>query len=96
MIFANRQYGSLALAHQVGPIGWDELLGQLRVLCINSVFAEYWDRTVERRWSLRQDAVEAKIGAAVHRMTEELAEEPDEWWVVGSVPEPKPEPPAHG
>ncbi|MEV6942363.1 DUF6082 family protein [Streptomyces sp. NPDC051172] len=96
MIFANQQYGSLVLAHRVGALGWDELLGHLRVLCINSVFAEYWDRTVEHRRSLPQDSVEARIGAAVDVMMEELAEEPDEWWVVGAVPEPEPEPPAHG
>ncbi|MEU6255240.1 DUF6082 family protein [Streptomyces sp. NPDC047043] len=98
MIFANQQYGSLVLAHRVGVIGWDELLGHLRVLCINSVFAEYWDRTVDHRRSLPPDSVEAKIGATVDVMMEELAEEPDEWWVVGSVPEsePEPEPPAHG
>ncbi|MET7478161.1 DUF6082 family protein [Streptomyces sp. NPDC005648] len=94
MIFANQQYGSLVLAHRVGALGWDELLGHLRVLCINAVFAEYWDRTVEHRRSLPPDSVEAKIGAAVDVMMEELAEDPDEWWVVGSAPAPESEPPA--
>jgi len=35
--------------------------------------------------------VDAKVGSVVDVMLEELADDPDEWWVVGSVPEP----PAH-
>ncbi|MBK3570024.1 DUF6082 family protein [Streptomyces sp. MBT62] len=83
MIFANRQYGTLLLAHRVGACDWNELLGHLRVLCRNKVFAEYWDRTVEHRRSLPSDSMEARAGAAIDVMMEELAEDPDEWWVVG-------------
>ncbi|GAA4007174.1 DUF6082 family protein [Streptomyces sp. NBC_01352] len=86
MIFANRQYGNLLLAHRVGVCDWDELLGHLRVLCRNEIFAEYWDRTVEHRRSLPADSMEARVGAAVDVMLEELADDPDEWWIVGPAP----------
>jgi hypothetical protein len=86
MIFANRQYGNLLLAHRVGVCDWDELLGHLRVLCRNALFAEYWDRTVEHRRSLPADSLEARVGAAVDVMLEELADDPDEWWIVGPPP----------
>ncbi|MEU0069663.1 DUF6082 family protein [Streptomyces sp. NPDC006332] len=92
LLFANRQYGSLLLAHRVGACGWDELLGHLRVLCRNAVFAEYWDRTAEHRRSIPADSVEAQVGAAVDIMMEELAEDPEEWWIVG--PSATAEPPA--
>ncbi|MHC3473802.1 DUF6082 family protein [Streptomyces sp. 7R007] len=90
LMYANRQYASLGLAYRVGVIDWDQLLGHLRVLCRNSVFAEYWDRTVEHRMSLPADSTEGRIGAAVDVIMEELADDPDQWWVVGSgsVPEP--------
>ncbi len=83
MIFANRQYGNLLLSHRVGACEWDELIGHLRVLCRNALFAEYWDRTVEHRRSLPTDSLEARVGAVVDVMLEELAEDPDEWWIVG-------------
>jgi hypothetical protein len=84
MIFANRQYGNLLLSHRVGACDWDELVGHLRVLCRNALFAEYWDRTVEHRRSLPADSMEARVGAVVDVMMEELAEDPDDWWIVGS------------
>lgn len=83
MLFANRQYGNLLLAHRVGVCDWDELIGHLRVLCRNGVFAEYWDRTAEHRRSLPADSTEGRVGAAVDIMLEELADDPDEWWIVG-------------
>lgn len=83
MIFANREFGSLLMAHRVGLYDWDELLGHLRVLCRNKLFAEYWDRTVEHRRSLPADSIEAQVGAVVDVMIEELADDPEEWWIVG-------------
>ncbi|MEU6354497.1 DUF6082 family protein [Streptomyces sp. NPDC047072] len=88
LIFANRQYGSLLLAHRVGSLEWGELVGHLRILCRNSVFAEYWDRTEEHRRSLLEGSLECRVGKVVDGMLEELAEDPDEWWVVGDVEEP--------
>jgi hypothetical protein len=92
MIFANRQYGNLLLAYRVGVCGWDELIGHLRVLCRNEAFAEYWDRTVEHRRSLPEDSTEARVGAAVDVMLEELADDPDQWWVVGPSSSTEPTP----
>ncbi|MFF4798025.1 DUF6082 family protein [Streptomyces sp. NPDC001351] len=43
MLFANRQYGLILLAYQIGAIDRGELLGALRILGKNAVFAEYWD-----------------------------------------------------
>lgn len=83
MIFANREYGNLLMSHRVGVYTWDELVGHLRVLCRNKLFAEYWDRTVEHRRSLPADSAESRVGAVVDVMIEELADEPEEWWVVG-------------
>ncbi|WP_053848609.1 DUF6082 family protein [Streptomyces sp. NRRL B-24085] len=83
MIFANREYGILLMAHKIGVCGWDELLGHLRVLCRNQLFAEYWDRTSEHRRSLPTDSLEAQVGEVVDVMIEELADSPEEWWIVG-------------
>ncbi|MEV6512690.1 DUF6082 family protein [Streptomyces sp. NPDC051642] len=88
MIFANRQYASLLLAYRIGTFGWMELLGHLRVFCRNSLFIEYWDRTREHRRSLPVDSLERRVGEAVDVIMEELADDPDEWWVVGPVEEP--------
>ncbi|MFJ9898643.1 DUF6082 family protein [Streptomyces sp. NPDC091280] len=88
MIFANRQYASLLLSYRIGTFGWGELLGHLRILCRNSLFAEYWDRTGEHRRSLPADSVERRVGEAVDSIMEELADDPDEWWVVGHLGEP--------
>lgn len=86
MIFVNREYGNLLVAHRVGVCDWDELLGHLRVLCRNKLFAEYWDRTIEHRRSLPADSTEARVGAVVDVMIEELADDPEEWWIVGPDP----------
>ena len=90
MIFANRQYGNLLLSHRIGACDWDELLGHLRVLCRNALFAEYWDRTAEHRRSLPAGSLEVRVGAAVDVMLEELADDPDEWWIVGPSPSTEP------
>ncbi|MDH6440786.1 hypothetical protein M2158_009327 [Streptomyces sp. SAI-144] len=87
MIFANRQYGNLLMAHRVGVYSWDELVGHLRVLCRNELFAEYWDRTDEHRRSLPTDSTEARVGAVVDVMIEELGDDPERWWVVGPGPQ---------
>jgi hypothetical protein len=86
MIFANREYGSLLLAHRVGVYTWDELVGHLRVLCRNKLFAEYWDRTEEHRRSLPVESAEARVGEVVDVLIEELADDPEEWWIVGPDP----------
>ncbi|WP_328439042.1 DUF6082 family protein [Streptomyces sp. NBC_00444] len=85
MIFANGQYASLLLAYRVGTFEWTELLGHLRILCRNDIFAEYWDRTAEHRRSLPGDSLERRLGKVIDGMLEELADDPDRWWVVGSV-----------
>jgi hypothetical protein len=87
LLFVNREYATILLAYRIGSVDWGELLGHLRVLCRNSVFADYWERTAEHRRSLPVESVEAKVGEAVDVIMEELAEGPDEWWVVGVSPE---------
>ncbi|CCK28160.1 hypothetical protein BN159_3781 [Streptomyces davaonensis JCM 4913] len=84
MIFVNRWYAALLLAHRIGSVDWDELLGHIRVLCRGGAFAEYWERTGEHRRGLPQDSLEARVGRAVDVILEEREEDPDEWWVVGS------------
>ncbi|MFF1323302.1 DUF6082 family protein [Streptomyces chartreusis] len=85
MLYANREWGILLLAHRVGAVDWDELLGTLRVLCRNKIFAEYWERTVEHRRSLPVESLEVRVGRVVDAMIDELADDPDEWWVVGGA-----------
>lgn len=92
LLFANREYGTILLAHRIGYVDWNELLGHLRMLSRNEVFAEYWERTVEHRRSLPEESLEARVGRAVDTIMEELADDPDEWWVVGPAPEHAPDP----
>ncbi|MGI5456995.1 DUF6082 family protein [Streptomyces sp. CA-249302] len=97
MLFVNRQFGTTLLAHRVGALDWDELIGTVRVLARNPVFAEYWRRTGEHRRSLPDESLEARVGRVVDVIVEELADDPDEWWVVGPTPVPAPEhTPGHG
>ncbi|GGX73360.1 DUF6082 family protein [Streptomyces fructofermentans] len=86
MLFANREYAAILLAHRVGVFDWDELIGHLRVLCRNQVFAEYWERTVEHRRSLAVESLDARVGKALDVIFDELADDPEEWWVVGPAP----------
>ncbi|MGW0824304.1 DUF6082 family protein [Streptomyces sp. NPDC002845] len=85
LLFVNRQYGSTLLGHRVGALDWGELIGTLRVLARNDVFAEYWDRTAEHRRSLPEDSLEARVGQVLDAIVEELADDPEVWWVVGPV-----------
>ncbi len=87
LLFVNREYATILLAYRIGSVNWGELLGHLRVLCRNAVFAEYWERTGEHRRSLPRQSTEAKVGEAVDVIMEELADDPDEWWVVGQSDE---------
>ncbi|WP_306321086.1 MULTISPECIES: DUF6082 family protein [unclassified Streptomyces] len=83
MLIANREYAVNLLACRVGAYTWDELIGHLRVLCRNEVFQLYWGRTVEHRRSVAPHSLDARARDAVDLIIEELAADPDEWWVVG-------------
>ncbi|WP_255310715.1 DUF6082 family protein [Streptomyces viridosporus] len=87
VLFVNRQYGAILLGHRVGGYDWDVLIGHLRVLCRNQVFKEYWEMTVEHRLSLPSRSLEARVGKAVDAIMDDLADDPDEWWVVGPPPD---------
>ncbi|MFD3499068.1 DUF6082 family protein [Streptomyces sp. NPDC058676] len=86
MLFANRAYQTVLLAHRVGIVDQDELLGHLRMLCRGELFQEFWSRTVEHRRSLKSDSLEKRIGEAVDVLLDELADDPEEWWIVGPGP----------
>ncbi|MFE0249504.1 DUF6082 family protein [Streptomyces sp. NPDC059010] len=83
MLFANRQYGLILLAYRVGVIDRGELLGDLKILSRNSVFAEYWQRTAEHRRLLPEESLEARTGRAVDAVMDERLDALEEWWVVG-------------
>ncbi|MEU1477830.1 DUF6082 family protein [Streptomyces sp. NPDC005760] len=83
VIFVNREYSAILLGHRVGVYDWSALIGHLRVLCRNQVFKEYWEMTVEHRRSLPDETLESRVGKTVDVIMEDLAEDPDEWWVVG-------------
>ncbi|KUL28263.1 hypothetical protein ADL12_29000 [Streptomyces regalis] len=87
MIFANRQYALILLAYRVGVIDRGELLGDLKILSRNSVFAEYWQRTAEHRRLLPEESLEARTGRAVDAVMDERLDDLEEWWVVGLEPE---------
>ncbi|WP_239015219.1 DUF6082 family protein [Streptomyces sp. CdTB01] len=85
MLFANRQYGLNLLAYRLGTTSRAELLGSLRILSRNRVFAECWERTASHRRELPTDSLEARTGKAVDVIMDERWDELDEWWVVGSA-----------
>lgn len=84
MIFANRHYGKILLAYRIGAMERGEVLGALRILSKNSVFAEYWQRTAEQRQKLPDESIEARIGRAVDAIMDERLDDLEEWWVVGT------------
>ncbi|WP_405647241.1 DUF6082 family protein [Streptomyces sp. NBC_00019] len=84
VLFVNAQYSAIMLNHQLGAIDWNELIGHLRVWCVNGVFQQYWEMTGDHRKSLPRDSLEARVGRAVDFMLDELAEGAEEWWVVGT------------
>ncbi|MEU9915251.1 DUF6082 family protein [Streptomyces sp. NPDC051001] len=83
VLFVNREYSAIILGHRIGAYGWAEMIGHLRVLARNEVFKSYWTMTDQHRRSLPQESLEAKVGRAVDAIMDELADDPDEWWVVG-------------
>ncbi|MXM62371.1 hypothetical protein GR925_02635 [Streptomyces sp. HUCO-GS316] len=83
LLFVNAHYSAIVLNHRLGAVDWNELIGHLRVWCVNRVFQEYWEMTGDHRKSLPRQSLEARVGQAVDAMMEELADGPDEWWVVG-------------
>ncbi|MGY0024612.1 DUF6082 family protein [Streptomyces sp. YJ-C3] len=84
MLWANREYSVLLLAYRVDAFCWDEFIGHLRILCRNRFFQLYWERTAEHRLSLAPDSLDARVGEALNHIMEELATDPDEWWIVRS------------
>lgn len=90
LLNANAQYGLILLAHRVGQIDRNELLGYLRWLRRSPVFAEYWERTAEARQALDPESFEARVGRALDAIMEERLDDLEEWWVVGSDSEPPP------
>ena len=91
VIYINMQYSMIVLNHQVGAVGWDELIGHLRILCRTSAFEAYWDMTREHRRSLPRQSLEARVGQAVDLIMDGIRDDPDEWWVL---PVPPPEEPS--
>ncbi|MER6677747.1 DUF6082 family protein [Streptomyces sp. NPDC000983] len=88
VIYINMQYSMAVLNHRVGAIGWDELMGFLRIVCRTSAFPDYWEMTREHRRSLPSESLEARVGRAVDVIMDGLRDDPDEWWVVAVPDEP--------
>ncbi|MGP4008720.1 DUF6082 family protein [Streptomyces sp. 4N124] len=84
MLFANREYGLLLLGYRVGALSRGELLGTLKILSRNPIFAEYWERTDRQRGNLPPESLEARVGRAIDAIMAERDDDLDEWWVVGS------------
>lgn len=82
MLFANKQYALLLLAYEVRQLDRGELLGHLKVLSRNTVFAEYWRLTSEQRKLLPWESLEARTGRAVDAIMDERLDDIEEWWVV--------------
>ncbi|MGC9536695.1 DUF6082 family protein [Streptomyces sp. UG1] len=83
MLNANAQYALILLGHRVGALDRSELLGHLKVLRRNPVFAEYWQRSAHGREDLPAESFEARVGRAVDAIMDERLDDLDEWWVVG-------------
>ncbi|WP_331724819.1 DUF6082 family protein [Streptomyces canus] len=83
-LFIQATYENMVLDVRTGVLTWDELIGRLRIFARNAVVAEYWDRTAEERRALPQDSLEARVGQELDVMLEELADDPEEWWITGS------------
>ncbi|MCH5676044.1 DUF6082 family protein [Streptomyces gilvus] len=83
VLFVNAHYSAIMLNHRLGSIDWDELIGHMRVWCVNRVFQEYWEMTGDHRKSLPRESLESRVGRVVDAMMEELADGREEWWVVG-------------
>ncbi|WP_420076816.1 DUF6082 family protein [Streptomyces sp. JL3001] len=86
MIFANKHYALLLLGYEVRELDRGDLLGHLKVLSRNAVFAEYWQLTSEHRQMLPWDSLEARTGRAVDAIMDERLDDLEEWWVVGPEP----------
>ncbi|MGH1555434.1 DUF6082 family protein [Streptomyces sp. L7] len=82
MLFLNKHYALLLLAHDAGEVDRSELLGHLKVLSRNPVFAEYWSRTSGQRGALPPESLEARTGRAVDVIMDERLDDLEEWWVV--------------
>ncbi|WP_307027172.1 DUF6082 family protein [Streptomyces canus] len=90
MIHVNARYHGIVLQYRVEAMGWNELMGHLRVLCRNPIFDRYWELTRDHRRSLPRGSLEARVGKAVDVVVQGLREEPEVWWVVAHPDEPSP------
>ncbi|MFG2464020.1 DUF6082 family protein [Streptomyces canus] len=87
MAHAGHQYSLLLLAHRFGHVGRRELLGHMKVMIRDPVFAEYWERTGEQRRQLPTDSLEARIGRAVDVIVGGRLDDLEDWWLVSSESE---------
>jgi hypothetical protein len=86
-LFSNALYTSILSAYFTGTVTWQELHGQLRVLCQSDPFRGYWEATRHHRESLAPSSAEARVGRMMDGLVRDLNEaDTEEWWVVGEPP----------
>lgn len=87
-LFANALYVHALHGYRIGALTLPELHGHIRGIFQSRKVREYWEATRHHRASLQDGSTEAKIGALVDELLQELDEaDTDEWWVVGQPPD---------
>jgi len=87
-LFANALYVNALYYYRIGATNKAELYGNLRIMCQNKIFREYWEATRTHRKSLPGESEEAALGRMMDELVQELdSADTDEWWVVGDPPE---------
>jgi len=87
-LFANALYVHALHGYRIGALTLPELHGHIRGIFQSRKVREYWEATRHHRASLQDGSTEAKIGALVDALLQDLEEaDTDEWWVVGQPPD---------
>ncbi|MBK3570973.1 DUF6082 family protein [Streptomyces sp. MBT62] len=83
-LFVQATYESMILEYKTHTLSWDELIARLRIFARNAVVVEYWERTNEERRAFPSHSLEARVGAVVDVIMDELMDDPEDWWIVGA------------
>lgn len=92
-LYVNAMYTGMVYNYRIGNLTREQFYGSVRGMFQNPICREYWHATEHYRSTLDSASEEARLGAMVDRLLQQLEDsEHEEWWVVGELPPDEDEP----
>ncbi|MGA5804646.1 DUF6082 family protein [Streptomyces cellulosae] len=86
-LYVNAMYTSMVFNYRIGNLSREQFYGSVRGMFQNPICREYWHATEPYRSTLDRTSEEARLGALVDRLLQQLEDsDQEEWWVVGQLP----------